>query len=176
MLLRTVVPALALATVLGASAPVVADPGVPVSHDRVVKRDRAGDVQGDGSTPIDIRKVQYDHYQTGSKGRLVITVAFSRRVRKGSELHWGASTGPGGWSLGLRATVGGGVRLERGGDVVRKPRIQRDVDGRRAQITVPWGKLGSPDKLVGPHFWAELFKPPEWAGVDEAFADHAVLH
>jgi hypothetical protein len=149
--------------------------GVPVSHDREVKRDKAGDVKGDGSTPIDIRRVQYDHYQTGSKGRLVITVRFASRVRTGSEVTFGTSTGAGGHSIELKATAGGKVRLERDNNVVRKPGIRRAIDGREWQITVPWGKLGSPDKLVGLHFWAELWKIPEWVGIDQAFKNRAVL-
>jgi len=172
--------AAALATVVTLSVvpgPASAGPGggVPVFHDRVVKRDRAGDVKGDRSTPIDIRRVRYDHYQLGTSGRLVITVRFAKRVRRGSELNWGSSTGPGGYTLKLRAVVGGGVQLKRGGKVVRKPRIKRVVHGRRVEITIPWKKLGSPGRLVGLDFWAVLFKPPEWSGVDEASKSRAVL-
>ncbi len=101
MIVRIAVSLVAcLITVLpGAPALAGDDPGVPVFHDREVKRDKAGDVQADGSTPIDIRRVQYDHYKTGDNERFVVTVRFASRVRKGSELSWGTSTGPGGYSL-----------------------------------------------------------------------------
>jgi hypothetical protein len=177
MLARIAVPvALCLALALS-GLPAAADPGVPVFHDREVKRDPAGDVQGDGTTPIDIRKVQYDHYKTGDNERFVVTVRFGSRVRNGSELNWGSSTGAGGYPLEFRATVGGGFRLERDNHVVRHPRARRTVDGRQWSITIPWGKLGSPGKLVGLHFWAELWKPGEVGpGIDQAFKDRAVLN
>jgi hypothetical protein len=167
-----------LAVVLpGVPGPASADPGVPVFHDREVRPDRAGDVRADSSTPIDIRRVQYDHYKTGDNERLVVTVRFASRVRKGSELSWGTSTGPGGYPLGFRSTVGGRFLLERDNDVVRHPHVRRAVDGRRVTITIPWGKLGSPHKLVGLHFWAELYKPPTLGpGIDTATKDRAVLN
>jgi hypothetical protein len=148
--------------------------GVPVSHDRVVKRDRAGDVAGDGTTPIDIRKVTYDHYKLGDNERLTVTVRFAGRVRRGSELHLGTSTGTGGYHLEFRSKVGGGFRLERDYRVVRHPRARRDVDGRQVTITIPWRKLGSPRNLVGFHFWATLGSPT--GGIDQAIKPRAVLH
>lgn len=161
----------------GALAAANAGPGdgVPVFHDREVKRDRAGDVSGDGSTPIDIRRVQYDHYRTGDNERLVVTVRFAERVRKGSVLTWSASTGPGGYGLDFRSTVGGAFVLERDNRKVRRPQVRRVVDGRRVTITIPWRKLGSPGKLVGLSFAGELFAPPEWVGIDTANKPHAVL-
>lgn len=150
------------------------DGGVPVFHDRVVKRDRAGDVQGDGRIPIDIRKVTYDHYELGDSRRLVITVRFADPVRRGSEVRWGSSTGAGGYSLELTAAVGGGARLELDYDRVRHPHVRRSVEGRQLTITIPWGKLGSPRKLVGPLFSASLYDGPS-GGIDSADKPHAVL-
>lgn len=162
-----------IAVLAGVPGPATADPGVGVFHDRVVKRDPAGDVSGDGTTPIDVRKVRYDHYKTGDRERLVVTVRFASRVRQGSELNWGTSTGAGGYSLEFKSTVGGGFRLERDGRVVRRPHVRRAVDGRQVTITIPWRKLGSPRKLVGLHFWATLDSP--CCGVDSAVKSHAVL-
>ena len=176
MLVRTAVLAIACLVLSVVPGPASADPGVPVFHDREVKRDRAGDVQGDGSTPIDIRRVQYDHYKTGDNERLVVTVRFASRVRKGSELRWGTSTGPGGYHLEFWSTVGGRFRLERDYRKVRHPKVRRVVDGRQVTITIPWRKLGSPRKLVGLHFWAELWKPGEVGpGIDSATKSRAVL-
>ena len=178
MLVRIAVPILAclVAVLPAAPAPAGDDPGVPVFHDREVKRDRAGDVQGDGTTPIDIRRVQYDHYKTGDNERFVVTVRFAHRVRPGSELSWGTSTGAGGYPLEFRSTVGGGFRLERDNRVVRHPHARRAVEGRTVAITIPWRKLGSPDKLVGLRFWAQLWKPGVVGpGIDKAFKDRAVL-
>jgi hypothetical protein len=152
-------------------------PGVPVFHDREVKRDRADDVKADSSTPIDIRRVQYDHYKTGDNERFVVTVRFGSWVRKGSELSWGTSTGPGGYSLRFTSKVGGGFELERDNRTVRRPHVRRTVEGRTVTITIPWRKLGSPGKLVGLHFWAELYKPPTLGpGIDTAVKDRAVLN
>jgi hypothetical protein len=157
------------------TAPAQADPGVPVFHDRVVKRDRAGDVKGDRTTPIDIGKVQYDHYKTGDNERFVVTVHFNNRVRKGSELRWSTSTGAGGYSLEFVSTVAGAFVLERDNRKVRHPHARRAVEGRTVTITIPWGKLGSPAKLVGHSFAATLFKPPEWSGIDIANKPRALL-
>lgn len=150
-----------------------ADDGVGVFHDRVVKLDPAGDVQGDGTTPIDIRRVSYDHYKIGDRERLVVTVSFADPVRRGSELNWSTSTGAGGYPLGFKWTVGGGFRLERAGRVVRDPNVRRNVDGRQASVTIPWRKLGSPRNLVGLRFWAVLGEP--FGGIDTAFKDRAFL-
>ncbi|HET9422874.1 MAG TPA: hypothetical protein VFO49_17160 [Nocardioides sp.] len=177
MLVRTAVSTAAcLAAVLcTVPGPANADggDGVPVFHDRVVKRDRAGDVAGDGTTPIDIRKVTYDHYKLGDSERLTVTVRFAGRVRRGSELNLGTSTGAGGYPLEFRSTVGGGFRLERDDRVVRRPHVRREVEGRQVTITIPWRKLGSPRNLVGLHFWAILDSP--FGGIDKAFKPRAVL-
>ncbi len=172
-----VVACLALSVVPGPAGADPGDPGVPVFHDRVVKRDRAGDVKADGSTPIDIRKVQYDHYKTGDNERFVVAVRFASRVRRGSELSWGTSTGPGGYSLRFKSKVGGGFELERDNRKVRRPHVRRAVEGRTVTITIPWRKLGSPGKLVGLSFWAELWKPGVVGpGIDTALKDRAVLN
>jgi hypothetical protein len=168
------VAACVIAFVPGAPALASGDPGVPVFHDRVVKRDRAGDVKGDRTTPIDIRRVQYDHYKTGDNERLVITVRFAERVRKGSELRWSSSAGTGDF-VELTATVGGRVRLERDFRKVRHPHVRRVVEGRTVEITIPWRKLGSPGKLDDLTFSAVLVKAPEWSGIDIARKPHAVL-
>ena len=91
MIVRIAVSAVVclVAGLAGVHVPANAD-GVGVFHDRVVKFDPAGDVSGDGTTPIDIRKVTYDHYKTGDNERLVVTVLFADPVRQGSELNWGA--------------------------------------------------------------------------------------
>jgi hypothetical protein len=149
--------------------------GVGVFHDRVVKYDPAGDVQGDGSFPIDVRKVVYDHFRLGDSERLVVTVNFANTIRRGSELNWGTSTGPGGYSLAFRWTVGGGFRLERDNKVVLHPHARRTVDGRQATVTIPWRKLGSPRSLVGLRVWA-ILDDPYGGGFDAAYSDRAVLH
>jgi hypothetical protein len=162
------VVAFLIALVSGVPGPAGAGDGVPVFHDRVVKRDRAGDVKGDRSTPIDVRRVQYDHYKTGDNERLVITVLFAKRVRTGSELRWSSSAGAEGDFVELGATVGGPLRLERDYRKVRRPHVRRAVEGRTVTITIPWRKLGSPAKLDDLSFSAYLIKPPEWSGIDIA--------
>jgi hypothetical protein len=178
MLIRVAVSTAACLVAALASAPGPANAGggdgVPVFHDRVVKRDRAGDVAGDKTTPIDIRKVTYDHYKLGDSERFTVTVRFAGRVRPGSELNLGASTGAGGYPLEFRSRVGGGFRLERDNRVVRHPRVRRDVEGRQVTITIPWRKLGSPRNLTGFHFWATLDEP--FGGIDGAIKPRAVLH
>jgi len=172
---RIAVSVIACLIVVLPGVPASADPGVPVFHDREVKRDKAGDVQGDRTTPVDIRKVQYDHYRTGDNERFVVTVRFAKRVPKGSELRWSASTGAGGYRLEFISTVGGPFRLERDYRKVRHPHVRRTVEGRTVTITIPWHKLGSPGKLVGLSFSVNLIKPPKWYGVDAANKPHAVL-
>ena len=177
MLIRTAVFAIAclIAVLPGAPALASDDPGVPVFHDREVKRDQAGDVQGDGSTPTDIRRVQYDHYKTGDNERLVVTVRFASRVPDGSELRWFTSTGTGGYALEFVSTVGGPFRLERDNRKVRHPHVRRTVEGRTVTISIPWRKLGSPGKLVGLSSSISLTKPPKWYGFDAADKPRAVL-
>lgn len=160
------------AVLSGVPGPASADPGggVGVFHDRVVKRDPAGDVIGDGSRPIDIRRVTYDHYKLGDSERLTVTVRFADPVRRGSELSWGTSTGAGGYPLEFRWRVGEGFRLKRDGSLVRRPQARLTIDGQQAIVTIPWRKLGSPRNLVGLYFLATYDY-----GVDHADKTRAVL-
>lgn len=165
-----------IAVLSGVQGPASADDqggGVPVFHDRVVARDPAGDVNGDGSTKVDVRKVTLDHYQTGDNGRLVFTVRFNHAVLQGTELWWGTRARPGGYSLGFESKVGGRFRLERDHRVVRRPHVRRVVRGERVIITIPWRKLGSPRKLVGLHFFANHDVGP---GVDTVVRARVVLN
>ena len=162
---------LAILSVLPGPATADTGDGVGVFHDRVVKRDPAGDVSGDRTTPIDIRRVTYDHHKLGDSEHLTVTVRFTDRVRQGSELRWGSSTGAGGYPVEFRWTVGEGFVLTRDGSVVRRPHVRHTIDGREAVIRVPWRKLGSPRSLIGLHFWATFE-----LGVDSAFKSRAVLH
>lgn len=169
--------ALSFAVALVAALPAVPGPatadsgdGVGVFHDRVVKRDPAGDVSGDSTTPVDIRRVTYDHHKLGDSERLTITVRFVERLRQRSELRWGTSTGPGGYALEFSWKVGTSFVLKRDGIEVPRPRARLEVDGREATITIPWRKLGSPRKLVGLSFWATRV-----TGIDVAMKPDAVL-
>lgn len=116
--------------------------GVPVFHDRVVKRDKAGDVVGDGSRPVDIRRIQLDHYRTGDNERLVLTARFATRVTKKFELQW--LLGTTGDYVNITWDVGGGVTVIRDGKAASARGIKHSVDGRTATLTVPWRRLGAP--------------------------------
>jgi hypothetical protein len=161
------------AVLSGVPGPAVAGSGdgVGVFHDRVVKRDPAGDVSGDGTTPIDIRRITYDHHKLGDSEHLTVTVRLAHRVRRASDLRWGSSTGAGGYAVEFRWIVGESFRLERDNNVVRRPHVRLTTDGREAIVRIPWRKLGSPRSLVGLHFLATY---PY--GVDRASKLRAVLH
>ena len=142
------VPALLLALVLAVStsSSAAAGDGVGVFHDRVAKRDKADDVKGDSSRPVDIRRVVYDHYRTGSNERMVLTVRFADHISDEVALQWEIDTsGP---YVSVRWSVGGGLRVTRDGERVPNRGSHRSVEGRVATLTLPWAKLGSPRKVT----------------------------
>ena len=124
-------------------APATADgDGVPVFHDRVAKRDKVGDVKGDGSRPVDIRRIVVDHYLTGTKERLVLTARFTTPVTNEFEVQWLLATT--GDYVNIVWDVGGGVEVLRDGERASARGIRHSVDGRVATLIVPWPRLGSP--------------------------------
>lgn len=164
--------ALLLAAIPALPGPAHADAfDTVVFHDEVVKWDPVGDVTGSNDTPVDIRKVTYDHYKL-SDGRedLTINAYFARLKSSGTTFHFGASTGAGGYSIEVLWTPGKVFRLKRAGSVISSRGISRTIDGRRIIIVIPWRKLGRPRNIVGPGFWADRFM-----GVDEAMKWRAVL-
>lgn len=140
--------ALSIALALVSPAPVGAD-GVPVFHDRVAKRDPAGDVKGDRTRPVDIRRVVYDHYRTGEgpNDRMVLKVRFADLISDDVTLRWEISTSRDD-HVSVRWAVGGKLKVKRGGDRVSNRGTRRSVDGRVATLTLPWSKLGSPRKVT----------------------------
>ncbi|GAB3263782.1 hypothetical protein [Nocardioides dilutus] len=130
-----------------APSPASAGDGVPVFHDRVSKRDPAGDVKGDSTRPVDVRKVVYDHYRTGPgpNNRLVMTVRFAESVSSDITLQWELATT--GEHVTVKWDIGGRVTVIRDGEKSSSRGAERSVDGNVAKLTLPWGRLGSPRRI-----------------------------